>query len=572
MVFNLIPKERGTAEMQTNDPNTPVRERRGRWYARGGRGFQVATVLLFAASLSATGFLMSCLLRPPETTPEGGGNSAKTPPSGLPAYLFHGWPKDPALVLILTGERHGYVQPCGCSSPQVGGVERLYNLVQLLKTERGWTVLPLDLGDIPQREGPAGLPNVQGVLKYYYTMRAMDKIGFRATSFGEFEAAQPLQTLVDNLFQDPASTLPPLLASNLRDRQKQFMPDKIEQIASWKATEAKGSKVKVGVIGAIGVDVGEAIHKLDRSLSFDDLRTGLPATLREMDVKKPDLRVLLYHGKPAQAKVLAEHITAFDLILSMSDEDEAPSKADQSGKTMIVPGLGHKGKNIGVVGVWRTGKADNPFELRYQQVRLGEEYMTPKDQEKNHPITKLMEEYTKQVKTDEYLGKYQHMGLHEIQRKFPGAKYVGSSACKTCHKEAYKVWEESKHARAYKTLLEAKRPALRQFDGECLVCHTIGFKDQTGFVNEEATPKLINVGCESCHGPGSPHLEDNYDKDVLALMNPDKAKPDETEIQKKRRILRLQDFCRKCHDQENDVNWDFDKRWPDVVHKEPKKE
>jgi hypothetical protein len=571
MAFDLFPTEQGTAEMQINDPNPPVRQRRVRWYARGGRGFQVATILLIASSLSATGFLMSCLLRPPETGTEKGDNTTKTKPTGLPAYLFHGWPKDPALVLILTGERHGYVQPCGCSEPQVGGVERLYNLVQLLKTERGWTVLPLDLGDIPQREGPAGLPNVQGVLKYYYTMRAMDKIGFRATSFGEFEAAQPLPTLVDNLFQNPAATLPPLLASNLRDRQKQFMPDKIEQIGSWKVVEAKGSKVKVGVIGAIGVDVAAAIQKLDRSLSFEDLRDLLPATLKEMNAKKPDLRVLLYHGKPAQAKALAERITEFDLILSMSDEDEAPSKADQSGKTMIVPGLGHKGKNIGVVGVWPTGKADKPFELRYQQIRLGEEFLTPKDQEKDHPITKLLEEYAKQVKSDDYLAKYPHTGLQEIQRKFPGAKFVGSSACKTCHKESYKVWEGSKHAKAYEKLVAKGKPEnLRQFDGECVVCHTIGYKDQTGFVNEKDSPKLINVGCESCHGPGSPHLEDNYDKEILALMNPYKAKPGEPEIAKKQRLLHLQDSCRKCHDQENDVNWDFDKRWPDIVHKEPK--
>src|SRR5258708_803960 len=140
--------ERGTAEMQNDTPL--VRERRKRWYAKGGRGFQAATVLLIVASLSATGFLMSCLLRTPETSPGGGTNPNNGKSSGLPAFLFHDWPKNPELVLVLTGERHGYVQPCGCSSPQVGGVERLYNLVQLLKAERGWTVLPLDLGDTPQ--------------------------------------------------------------------------------------------------------------------------------------------------------------------------------------------------------------------------------------------------------------------------------------------------------------------------------------------------------------------------------------------------------------------------------------
>jgi hypothetical protein len=118
--------------------------------------------------------------------------------------------------------------------------------------------------------------------------------------------------------------------------------------------------------------------------------------------------------------------------------------------------------------------------------------------------------------------------------------------------------------------VDAKRPELRQYDAECIICHTIGFTQKSGFVDADATPKLKNVGCESCHGPGSPHLADNYDKKVLALMNPFKAKPDETELQKKRRLLQLQDSCRKCHDLENDVNWDFDKRWPDVVHKEPK--
>jgi hypothetical protein len=271
----------------------------------------------------------------------------------------------------------------------------------------------------------------------------------------------------------------------------------------------------------------------------------------------------------------------------MSDEDEPPSKADQAGNTMIVPGLGHKGKNIGVVGVWRTGNAAKPFDMRYQLVRLGEEYLTPKDREKDHPITKLMEEYAKEIKTGDYLHRYPQTGIHELHRlceedddyKQPGwfglmvskeVKYVGSAACKKCHSQAYKIWEDSKHAQAYQTLVDAKRPSLRQYDAECIVCHTIGFTKKSGFVDADATPKLMNVGCESCHGPGSPHLDDNYDKKILSRMNPSKAKSDESETDKKRRIFRLQDFCQKCHDQENDVHWDFDKRWPDIVHPEPK--
>src|SRR5438876_9759401 len=52
---------------------------------------------------------------PPE--PEAGGDLAAAPP-GL--RLFNGWPK-PDLALVLSGQMYGYLQPCGCSRPQLGG-------------------------------------------------------------------------------------------------------------------------------------------------------------------------------------------------------------------------------------------------------------------------------------------------------------------------------------------------------------------------------------------------------------------------------------------------------------------
>ena len=76
------------------------------------------------------------------------------------------------------------------------------------------------------------------------------------------------------------------------------------------------------------------------------------------------------------------------------------------------------------------------------------------------------------------------------------------------HEPAYDVWEKSKHAHAYEALVKATRPALRQYDGECIVCHTVGFAYESGFKNERATPHLKNVGCESCHGPASEHVKD----------------------------------------------------------------
>ena len=39
--------------------------------------------------------------------------------------------------------------------------------------------------------------------------------------------------------------------------------------------------------------------------------------------------------------------------------------------------LGLEAHYVGVVGVWKTGKAAQPFDFKYQLVELGEEFMTP---------------------------------------------------------------------------------------------------------------------------------------------------------------------------------------------------
>src|SRR5262249_4477711 len=134
--------------------------------------------------------------------------------------------------------------------------------------------------------------------------------------------------------------------------------------------------------------------------------------------------------------------------------------------------------------------------------------------------------------------------------------------CKGCHKAAYAVWKDSPHPHAYETLVhKAKRPTLRQYDGECVVCHVIGFGFESGFTGEEKTPMLKGVGCESCHGPASLHVEDKNNHALQAALNPWKLNAKD----RKEVINRIDASCQKCHDQDNDVNYKFEKYW------EPKK-
>jgi hypothetical protein len=353
------------------------------------------------------------------------------------------------------------------------------------------------------------------------------------------------------------------------------------------APREKGTDVKIGVVGAVGQVVAEERIK-DQSYGFDPVPKALPRALQALQQQKPapDLNVLLYQGTLPQAEKLAAVIPDFRVILCLSDDGEhqydEPATRPQvvkhanGGETWVIH-VGHKGKYVGVVGIFPTGIVTRPFDLRYQLVSMGEEYLTPEDQEANHPILKLMEEYTQELKHDAgngtYLARYAALQWsHPMQSAFANAHYVGSDKCAECHTDAYAVWKKSRHAHAYDTLVKAKKPGLRQYDGECVVCHVVGLGYKTGFTSEKDTPHR-DVGCESCHGPGSEHIKKPGDAKIRELLNPWKElaqKPgddaaSQAAARNRRHLLRDQ-ACQKCHDQDNDVHWDFDKKWPVIEH------
>ena len=121
--------------------------------------------------------------------------------------LFKRWPagQKPDFVFLLTGEQFGYNQPCGCSSPQYGGVARRWNFIETELKGRGWAVVPLDLGDVAQKSGP------QTKLKYVYSMKALKAMGYHALGVGLNEFGIPLPTAVDNfaLNEGKPGTSPP---------------------------------------------------------------------------------------------------------------------------------------------------------------------------------------------------------------------------------------------------------------------------------------------------------------------------------------------------------------------------
>ncbi|HVS39483.1 MAG TPA: multiheme c-type cytochrome [Gemmataceae bacterium] len=541
---------------------------------RRRRLFQLAALgLIVVSGLAGTG--LAWLLRPPDASDD------KDPkPTGPLAPYFKDWDK-PEVAIVLTADQHGYLSPCGCSEPQQGGLERRYNLIQLLKN-RGWPVVAVDLGNVPQVEAPAKLPNKQGLIKYRYAMRAMKEMGYIAVGIGDFETAMPLTRLLDEYaLQEPK---PRVVSADLLERDK--YPDETQ---AWQqADPIPGSNLKIGVTAALGPSIYERVQKNNSPVKFGNSRAALTAVLQEMDAAKVDLPILLYMGsvmqKPggSEAEACAKAFPQFPLIVAMDDSDLARSTPlwltdpKTGAKTTMLTTLGHKAKAVGVVGVYRTGNADRPFELRYQLVEMSPDFATPAAAVKGHPIHDLMAEYAKELKDQNYLEQYPKAMHPDQVGQDPMPKYVGTQRCAGCHAYAMKVWEGSHHAHAYQTLVDAKLDGNptpnRQYDAECVVCHTVGFEYVSGFQSDKKTLKLENVGCESCHGPGSRHYNAPDDPVFQAQMNPWKAKPDEKPEEKKARLQRIDDMCQRCHDSENDVHWTnggFERNWPQVEHKTP---
>lgn len=115
-----------------------------------------------------------------------------------------------------------------------------------------------------------------------------------------------------------------------------------------------------------------------------------------------------------------------------------------------------------------------------------------------------------------------------------GPTYVGSDACRSCHAPAYRWWSNHLHGRAYQTLVDRHR----EYNLQCVSCHVTGYGRPGGStVTHNLEGKLVNVGCESCHGPGSLHAANGR-------APIERAVPEEV--------------CAGCHNNEHSDHFDYD--------------
>jgi hypothetical protein len=153
-------------------------------------------------------------------------------------------------------------------------------------------------------------------------------------------------------------------------------------------------------------------------------------------------------------------------------------------------------------------------------------------------------------------------------------KYVGADKCKICHKKAddgeqYKIWSESKHASAMKSLAsdEAKAIAKKMGiadpakDAKCTVCHSTFAAADAKLLDPKTKLTLDEgVSCESCHGPGSEYKSKKTMQDEKKAIAAGLVIPDEK-------------TCKGCHNDKSPTfkSFDFAEASKKIAHPIPKK-
>jgi 2',3'-cyclic-nucleotide 2'-phosphodiesterase (5'-nucleotidase family) len=590
-------------------------------------GRRRALPLLAAAALGLGGLLGAYLL-----LRHGPANGYARPLDDPLPIQMQQWSK-PDLAILVTGQMHGYIDPCGCSAPQYGGLVRRYNFVDILK-KRGWPIVGLDLGELLPEAKHAGLQR-QALLKFQLSMSALEKMGYRAVGIGKNELALQLTDVLVQYSANHATPRP--IALNLTDVAD---PNGIYHQLNARPYEiVLDARPKLGIVNMIGRDLTK---DFETEKFLDDPVKAMKDSMQDFATAGVELAVVMYQEYPDPKKLPEKvrgdagfnvtrwieeerhkritslvkiwdeerqkdrRIPPLALVLNLTDEPEPPAQLiNVEGTSTRILEAGHKGRFVGVVGVFRRGTA---YELKYQLVSMEPAFDDRNNAKNENPVLDLMEKYADQVKKDQLLTKVARRPHPtqidpELVKRQVQAKFIGSEKCGDCHDQAYQVWKKTIHYEAFDNLVKAQKPSNRQYDPECVRCHTVGFDHPTGFYDAPAgadlakhNQKFLHVGCESCHGPGSVHANNPNDESLYRLINPFRASKAEREAAQKMADARLPgetrkkaeaekrrleekrmdriDFklCQSCHDTDNDVNWSkvaFTEKWTKVVHNTP---
>jgi cytochrome c554/c'-like protein len=444
-----------------------------------------------------------------------------------------GGPVTRRLTFLFTGDTQGYLENCGCKVNQSGGVARRSTALAKLRKDDP-EALVLDAGSAfvrPEKQLELDFLTREEQALYLGTL---DTMRYQAAAIGTTELTFGL----DYFRQQTHGLRVPFLAANIKRAGVPIAPASI-------VLPARG--VRVGVIGVFEPPYGKSATALfeenTQALTFEDpidtLRREAPL-LR----KKADLVVALGRLTPYTIRAVASSVPDLDAVIS--SEYRAPAKIGGAEDHI------HPEDQPGFIGrmlvayssLTNYGLSSVQAGLDAQGRIVGAEFRdhwlyddTPDDPRVRATLDRFYDRIGRMAAAQDAVSP---LFADDLERR--NGEYVGAAKCAECHAAEMAQWRRTKHASAYKTLLDRHR----HFQPKCVVCHVVGYGTPHGYRLGMPETLLANVQCEVCHGAGGAHAASPA-KDNIRRAVPAKV-------------------CLECHTPDHSDHFVYEERLTRVKH------
>ena len=372
------------------------------------------------------------------------------------------------LTVFFTGNELGELRPCGCSGGQLGGLDRRAAVFERVPRDKR---LIVDTGSLVKGDSE------QDLIKFNIILQALELLDYDVVSLSEKDVEIGKNV---GLLDSTASIFNIISAHRSSDMN---VPAKFTKSLSFKdnrvvitiaAFDAKSAHLEqIGQLFTLGSDFSPAPVRSESNL----------------DTFKVNILILNYCDD-AIIDFIRKRIPLVDCIICPAESDE-PRVIGEANKRPLVFSVGRFGRYVCGLQITESPTGKDKPKLSFFAIPVGE------DLKPETSLVQLYKAYQQLVREWNLLEEYPRFILPD------GLEYTGSQSCKACHGYEYGKWSRNVHAHAYATLERVDS----QFDPECAICHVVGMKYETGFVSEQKTGHMKNVGCENCHGPGSEHIK-----------------------------------------------------------------
>lgn len=367
-------------------------------------------------------------------------------------------------ILVASGDTHGWLMPCGCTSNQSGGLLRRGTYVDQLRNEN--ELILVDVGGAADGVAPYQLQKFRAILSGESLM------GVNVHNVGAAELAYGPQLLT---LAKSDHSMPALISANVFDSNDQIAFDPLYSLNFDTTT--------IHVIGVVSPRFSGEGFKVR------DPQEAILNVLQQNKIGSDWLVVIAYMNEEELRELAANLPEAHAIIGGPTTQALRPETVGR----VLLTSATNKGKFL----------AELNFDGQRKKIAASIVEMSPEFED--HPVQEHNLELFRGILRDQdFAADESGLVNNSLWAVAANDLVAGTEACRECHQDIYAEWKESGHANAWARLVSENA----NYDSYCQQCHTTGFGWNGGFVSADRSLNRINVGCESCHGPSLSHVND----------------------------------------------------------------